>query len=58
MDDFNFGFGKGRYLRGRGWRGVLALALLLWAAVLASSNSVVPFMASVSAWILHFVAAP
>ncbi len=27
--DFEFGFGKGRYLRGRGWRGIIALALLL-----------------------------
>ena len=27
--DFDFGFGKNRYLRGRGWRGVTALALLL-----------------------------
>jgi hypothetical protein len=27
--DFEFGFGTGRYLRGRGWRGLIALTLLL-----------------------------
>ncbi len=31
--DFEFGFGSGRYLKGRGWRGILALALLLCALV-------------------------
>lgn len=27
--DFDFGFGKDRYIRGYGWRGILALMLLL-----------------------------
>jgi hypothetical protein len=27
--DFEFDFGKGRQLKGRGWRGLIALALLL-----------------------------
>jgi len=31
--DFEFGFGSGRYLKGRGWSGILALALLLCALV-------------------------
>ncbi len=33
--DFDFGFGRNRHLRGRGWRGVLALATLLTALILA-----------------------
>jgi hypothetical protein len=32
--DFEFQFGNGRYLRGRGWRGIIALLILLSAAVL------------------------
>jgi hypothetical protein len=31
--DFEFEFGVGRYLRGRGWRGLAALGLLLIALV-------------------------
>jgi hypothetical protein len=27
--DFDFGFGKDRYLKGYGWRGIIALALVL-----------------------------
>lgn len=31
--DFEFSFGQGRYLKGRSWRGVVALALILAALV-------------------------
>ncbi len=35
--DFEFAFGNNRYLRGRGWRGLVALALLLCGIVVALS---------------------
>ncbi|WP_156963882.1 hypothetical protein [Muricoccus aerilatus] len=34
--DFDFAFGKGRYLKGRGWRGIVALALLLMILLIAA----------------------
>lgn len=34
--DFDFAFGKDRYLRGSGWRGLLALTLLLIGMLLAA----------------------
>ena len=36
--DFEFQFGQTRYLRGRGWLEIIALALLLAAAVLTGST--------------------
>jgi len=33
--DFEFQLGEGRYLRGHGWRGIVALALVLSAIVIA-----------------------
>jgi hypothetical protein len=35
--DFDFGFGKGKYLRGNGWRGLVALALLLIVLLIAAN---------------------
>lgn len=35
--DFDFGFGKDRYLRGYGWRGLMALALLVVGALAGAS---------------------
>ncbi|MGN8097366.1 hypothetical protein [Methylobacterium sp. 22177] len=35
--DFDFGFGKDRYLRGYGWRGLMALALLLVGVLVGAS---------------------
>lgn len=38
MHDFDFQLGKGRQLKGRGWSGLVALALLLAAAVTISAT--------------------
>ncbi len=43
--DFDFGFGKGRYLKGRGWRGLAALALLL-VILLIGIETGIPFVQS------------
>lgn len=45
--DFDFGFGNGRYLKGHGWRGLVALGFLLLAAVVATGSLSKP-LASVS----------
>lgn len=37
MPDFEFDLGRGRHLKGRGWRGLVALGLLLTAILLAIS---------------------
>jgi len=37
--DFEFQLGKNRALRGRGWRGLLALGLLLIACVMITTGS-------------------
>jgi hypothetical protein len=50
--DFDFGLGNGRYLKGRGWRGIMALALVL-AAVVAISPIVTPALSG----LLHLISA-
>jgi hypothetical protein len=48
--DFDFGLGNGRYLKGRGWRGLVALSLFLlggFAIVSASSSFIAPLRATV-----------
>jgi hypothetical protein len=42
--DFDFGFGKGRYLRGRGWRGLIALALVLGVLAICAEVGVTPLV--------------
>jgi hypothetical protein len=50
--DFELHFGKDRYVRVHGWRGLVALALLL-IAVMTSSNPTGPLIASVWTAITH-----
>jgi hypothetical protein len=56
--DFEFSFGRHRSLRGRGWRGLLALGMIAIALVVMGdqlgTSVVVPFAGS----ILHLIFAP
>jgi hypothetical protein len=54
--DFEFQLGRNRALRGRGWRGLLALGLLLIACVIAAtgiSRVVSPIHATIESLIGH-----
>ncbi|WP_164630510.1 hypothetical protein [Rhodopseudomonas sp. WA056] len=43
--DYDFGFGNGRYLRGYGWRGLLALAVIC-TALLVAAGVAAPLMSN------------
>jgi hypothetical protein len=49
--DFEFQLGRNRALRGRGWRGLLALGLLLIACVVTATGTIPRIIAPIHATI-------
>jgi hypothetical protein len=54
--DYEFVFGRDRALRGRGWRGLVALGLVVTAITIMSGNG--PSIVSPIAAGMHFIFAP
>ena len=55
--DFEFHFGRNRILRGRGWRGLMALGLVVTAAALISSNIGTSIVSPMTEELLHLISA-
>jgi hypothetical protein len=53
--DFEFQLGRNRALRGRGWRGLLALGLLLIACVVTATGTIPRIVAPIRAAIEGFI---
>jgi hypothetical protein len=56
--DFEFQFGRNRALRGRGWRGLLALGLVVTAITLMSGNVGTSVVSPLAGRIMHLISAP
>jgi hypothetical protein len=54
-DEFDFRFGKDRYLRGRGWRGIIALVLILASGVAMGSTATGPLLRFFTAGVAYLV---
>ncbi len=56
--DFEFQFGRYKALRGRGWRGLLALALIVSCVTLMSGNIGTAVASPLAGRIMHLISAP
>ncbi len=56
--DFEFQFGRNRALRGRGWRGLLALGLLVSALAMMSGDIGVSIVNPIKGGLLHLIFEP
>ncbi len=56
--DFEFQFGRNRALRGRGWRGLLALGLVVTALTLMSGNIGTSLVGPLAGGFMHLISAP